>query len=141
MRIERWEDHNQLVEGQLVTDAAGKLWKVHKYTSSRADGHVETWLCHFSDEYAFCMGVGYVGPDRPKVYALGDDAPFPLTTVKVVPQDDEPTRMSTMCVCGQNQRGLGVDARNVFAAHNDKAGDPCPGLPLPFPPTAQEEPC
>lgn len=47
-------------------------------------------------------------------------------------------RISTMCVCGQNQTVVAAPAGNVFIAHLDKAGDPCPGLPLPFPPTAQE---
>ena len=54
-------------------------------------------------------------------------------------EDHEPgLYVSTICVCGQIQWTVPQPAGNVFAAHNDKAGDPCPGLPLPFPPTVQE---
>lgn len=133
MIIERWEDHDQLQDGQLVTDAEGKLWKVYKY-KSLSDGHVETWLQHWSDEYAFEMGGD---SSEGGVYALGDDAPFPLTAVRVVPDVEPWSLISTMCVCGQNQQIAALSSRNVFPAHNDAAGDPCPGLPLPFPPTAQ----
>ena len=136
MIIERWEDHDQLQDGQLVTDAEGKLWKVYKY-KSLSDGHVETWLQHWSDEYAFEMGGD---SSEGGVYALGDDAPFPLTTVRVVPEVDPwtPYQLSTLCVCGQMQQVVfSAELGNVFAAHVDKAGDPCPGLPLPFPPTVQ----
>lgn len=52
-----------------------------------------------------------------------------------------PSHLSTLCVCGQNQTTVALPAGNMFAAHNDAAGDPCPGLPLPFPPIAQEAPC
>lgn len=60
---------------------------------------------------------------------------LPLPTDAPVPSG---VHMSTLCVCGQNQQTVALPAGNVFAAHNDAAGDPCPGLPLPFPPTAQE---
>ena len=49
-----------------------------------------------------------------------------------------PSHMSTLCVCGQNQQTAPFPGGNMFAAHSDAAGDPCPGLPLPFPPTVQE---
>lgn len=69
MKIERWQDHDQLVEGQLVTDAAGNLWKIAKFQD-------ETWL------------LPYVPFSSLGTSALGDDAPFPLTVVKVVPVED-----------------------------------------------------
>ena len=68
-----------------------------------------------------------------------------VTSRPLLTDEPEPpfeVHMSTLCVCGQNQQTAAFPGGNVFAAHNDKAGDPCPGLPLPFPPTAQEAgPC
>lgn len=80
MRVERFEQAHQLADGQLITDAAGYLWKIHKYDTGGAAG--ETWLMHFSDEYAF-----WVRPSG-ETHALGNDAPLPWTTVKVVPDAD-----------------------------------------------------
>jgi hypothetical protein len=83
MKIDRYEDHGQLQAGQLILDNDGKLWRVAKY---RFGGDPEeTWLEHFSDEYAFMMrnlppDIGNSGQ------ALGDDCPLPLTVVKVVPE-------------------------------------------------------
>lgn len=78
MAIQRYEDHGQLQDGQLVTDGDGKLWRVSKHSFS--GGPEETWLEHFSDEYAaWLTDRGVAGPGR-------NDAPLPLTVVMVVPQ-------------------------------------------------------
>jgi hypothetical protein len=122
VKVERWEDHDQLVEGQLVADASGKLWLVRQPKPTDGDDRVQTWLCHFSDEYAFVMNAELSGGRR-GVYALGDDAPFPLTTVHVVP--DESAVVLPPCeVCGFAAwpEGGAHAARSIHMRQHEREG-------------------
>ena len=133
MKVERFEQAHQLAEGQLVLDNNQNLWKVHKflYRDGPYKGRADTWLVDFAgDEYPFTVKLDG------ETYALGEDAPLPWVTVKVVPDDPDPsaylTNSSTMCVCGDMQQCLMPGAGNVFAPHtNRKTGEPCPGIPTP----------
>lgn len=49
----------------LVEDAASQVWEVVKYKN-------ETWLCPFSDEYAFMIKANGT------TYALGDTPVLPI---------------------------------------------------------------
>lgn len=157
MKVERFEQAHQLADGQLITDAAGALWKV-----CHGSGKEHTVLCGVGgDEQARIIKAA----GETQVY--GDEAPLPWVTVKVVPDDGlrrpvldpcpvcgfgdwpeggmhaarsihmrahERSNCSTMCVCGDMQAGAAdpLAAGNAFAPHLDrKTGEPCPGIPLP----------
>lgn len=112
MKVERFEQAHELTDGQLVTDAAGELWKITKY-------HDETWLMHFSDEYAFTV------KSDGGTHAHGGDAPLPWSTVKVVPDRvGEGASCSTMCGgCGDMQQ---LDFEGRFMPHTNRHTDrPC----------------
>jgi hypothetical protein len=82
MQISDHTEHRKLDDGQLVTDAAGRLWRVTKYrpvvAGVRQEPPTETWLEHWSDEYAVSMSDD-------KIVCIGDEPLFPLTVVQVVP--------------------------------------------------------
>lgn len=81
MQINDHTEHHKLADGQLVTDASGQLWRVSKHQFPRGQGSVETWLEHWSDEYAV-----WLTDDRVACLSPSDEPLFPLTVMRVVPE-------------------------------------------------------
>lgn len=75
-------EHHRLSEGDLVRAANGELLKVTKhrrYDDYDKTGPVETWLEHWSDEYAIWL-------TDDGMHDNGEVNIFPLTVVDVVPR-------------------------------------------------------
>lgn len=94
MKIERWQQCHQLPKGQLVVDADGEIWRITKYKD-------ETWLEHFSDEYATV-----IKPDGTVPHQSTDNAKLSLTAVKTAPVDADTTLVDLQ---------LSEDERRVLA--------------------------
>lgn len=74
------------------------------------------------------------------VYLIDQGTYERLVAKPAEPEPWNPDLSGDMCRCGQTVTLVAVAApgEDRFRPHSDAAGDPCPGLPLPFPPTAQE---
>lgn len=74
------------------------------------------------------------------VYLIDQGTYERLVAKPAEPEPWNPDLSGDMCRCGQTVTLVAVAApgEDRFRPHNDAAGDPCPGLPLPFPPTVQE---
>jgi hypothetical protein len=68
--IESYADLLELPAGTVVQDADGNVWCVKKHQA-------ETWLCPFSDEYAFIVRDG-------STHAHGDEPALPITFTTLV---------------------------------------------------------
>lgn len=64
-----------LAEGTVVHDAAGNVWCVKKYRYR--EEAPETWLCPFSDEYAFTVKADG------STDALGNQPKLPITVTNL----------------------------------------------------------
>lgn len=111
----------------------------------------EIWYQEPAEGVAECVSIRVHGGPKPFMRVWPQDPDLGVewgwvlheSAVQIYPPptsaaEPSPSHMSTLCVCGQNQQTAPFPGGNMFAAHSDAAGDPCPGLPLPFPPTVQE---
>lgn len=83
MKIETWQQCHELRDGQLVVDAEGEIWRITKPGAAGKPGSQwfdgETWLQHFSDEYATIIR---------KDFSVRNDPPgvkLPLEVVQFTP--------------------------------------------------------
>lgn len=86
--ITDYQQLHDLPEGRLVRDASGEVWRIYYYRPSRTtdDALRETWLQHFSDEYAFWVRRT---PDPTVIKgggltaAIGSTPPLPITDLGI----------------------------------------------------------
>lgn len=90
MTINDHTEHHRLSEGDLVRGASGELYRVTRPRRLGATQPVETWLEHWSDEYAITM-------DDSRCRVTSEDEPlFPLTVVQTIPVTDNERRYLAM---------------------------------------------
>lgn len=74
--ITEYQQLRQLPSGTLIRDSSGEVWQVTKYINRvRPDQPEETWLCHFSDEYAFIVR-------QDSTHAHGNQPSLPMKTIQ-----------------------------------------------------------